>query len=232
MHGSTFRSVYTSWAYVWSMYVCVCVCVCVFVSIGFRIGTTHSYSLPSLTHHHTLYARFFFLFKQIAVAVLHSDTGERRWICVLSVFPESDGHELSVSFFPRSFEPHCCNLSLFLSLSLFRSLAFSRSLHHHHRHQHLLTPPAPAPPPPTRTLTFPPYYRYQCTHLVVYEILREKLNPNNEYDPRTHLLSGGGAGAFAAAITNPFDVTKTLLNTQVRVDRYTIAKRHARCSTY
>ena len=30
----------------------------------------------------------------------------------------------------------------------------------------------------------------------------------------THLLAGAGAGSTAAIITNPFDVTKTLLNTQ------------------
>eukprot|EP00037_Helgoeca_nana_P019841 m.194836 g.194836 ORF g.194836 m.194836 type:complete len:307 (-) comp25024_c0_seq1:1180-2100(-) len=55
---------------------------------------------------------------------------------------------------------------------------------------------------------------FQCTHLVVYEQLRKKLNPTQEYNPLAHLLSGGGAGAIAGAITNPFDVTKTLLNTQ------------------
>eukprot|EP00041_Stephanoeca_diplocostata_P035427 m.1248086 g.1248086 ORF g.1248086 m.1248086 type:complete len:308 (+) comp24697_c0_seq2:258-1181(+) len=55
---------------------------------------------------------------------------------------------------------------------------------------------------------------FQCTHLVCYEILRDKLNPEREYNPMVHLLSGAGAGAVAAAITNPFDVVKTLLNTQ------------------
>eukprot|EP00035_Acanthoeca_spectabilis_P022441 m.443766 g.443766 ORF g.443766 m.443766 type:complete len:306 (+) comp19008_c0_seq1:309-1226(+) len=57
-------------------------------------------------------------------------------------------------------------------------------------------------------------FPFQCTHLVVYEQLRERLNPTREYNPVAHLLSGGGAGAFAGALTNPFDVTKTLLNTQ------------------
>lgn len=32
----------------------------------------------------------------------------------------------------------------------------------------------------------------------------------------THIIAGGGAGAFAAAVTTPMDVAKTLLNTQER----------------
>eukprot|EP00047_Mylnosiga_fluctuans_P005262 m.239401 g.239401 ORF g.239401 m.239401 type:complete len:309 (+) comp13481_c0_seq1:264-1190(+) len=60
---------------------------------------------------------------------------------------------------------------------------------------------------------------YQCVHLVSYETFRKWLNPSGEYDPSTHLIAGGGAGALAAAITTPFDVAKTLLNTQeVHVD--------------
>lgn len=55
---------------------------------------------------------------------------------------------------------------------------------------------------------------YQCVHLVTYEFLRDKLNPEKKYHPMTHLLAGAGAGSTAAVITNPFDVTKTLLNTQ------------------
>lgn len=55
---------------------------------------------------------------------------------------------------------------------------------------------------------------YQCTHLVTYEFLRRRLNPERTYDPATHLISGGVAGAVAAAVTTPFDVAKTLLNTQ------------------
>eukprot|EP00040_Diaphanoeca_grandis_P031824 m.191289 g.191289 ORF g.191289 m.191289 type:complete len:316 (-) comp32423_c0_seq1:140-1087(-) len=55
---------------------------------------------------------------------------------------------------------------------------------------------------------------YQTIHLVTYETLREKVNPSGEYNPTTHLAAGAGAGAVAAAITNPFDVMKTLLNTQ------------------
>lgn len=55
---------------------------------------------------------------------------------------------------------------------------------------------------------------YQCVHLVTYEFLRDKLNPNKDYNPMAHLLAGAGAGTTAAIFTNPFDVTKTLLNTQ------------------
>ena len=55
---------------------------------------------------------------------------------------------------------------------------------------------------------------YQCTHLVCYEYLQKKLNPAKKYDAKTHIISGGVAGAVAAAVTTPFDVAKTLLNTQ------------------
>lgn len=47
-----------------------------------------------------------------------------------------------------------------------------------------------------------------------YEVLKDTLNPDNSYNPSSHMIAGGGAGALAAAITNPFDVAKTLLNTQ------------------
>lgn len=47
-----------------------------------------------------------------------------------------------------------------------------------------------------------------------YEVLKDTLNPDNGYNPSSHMIAGGGAGALAAAITNPFDVAKTLLNTQ------------------
>lgn len=55
---------------------------------------------------------------------------------------------------------------------------------------------------------------YQTVHLVAYEFLRRHLNPAGDYDPPTHLLAGAGAGGLAAAVTTPFDVAKTLLNTQ------------------
>lgn len=55
---------------------------------------------------------------------------------------------------------------------------------------------------------------YQCVHLVTYEFLRKYFNPSGAYDPKTHLVAGAGAGTLAAAVTTPFDVAKTLLNTQ------------------
>lgn len=57
---------------------------------------------------------------------------------------------------------------------------------------------------------------FQSIHFVMYEFMREHLNPLHNYDPKTHLIAGGTAGAFAAAVTTPLDVAKTLLNTQER----------------
>ena len=57
---------------------------------------------------------------------------------------------------------------------------------------------------------------FQTSHFIVYEYTREKLNPAGGYDPKTHVIAGGTAGAVAAAMTTPLDVAKTLLNTQER----------------
>lgn len=54
----------------------------------------------------------------------------------------------------------------------------------------------------------------QCVHFMAYERLKRYLNPDNEYRPMIHIVSGGLAGGLAAALTTPFDVCKTLLNTQ------------------
>nr|CUU00314.1 hypothetical transcript [Hymenolepis microstoma] len=56
---------------------------------------------------------------------------------------------------------------------------------------------------------------FQCVHFVTYEFLQRKLNPDKQYKPWTHIVSGGIAGGTAAAITTPLDVCKTVLNTQV-----------------
>lgn len=57
---------------------------------------------------------------------------------------------------------------------------------------------------------------FQSIHFMVYEACQDTLNPDREYQPNTHIVSGGMAGAIAAAATTPLDVCKTLLNTQER----------------
>ena len=55
---------------------------------------------------------------------------------------------------------------------------------------------------------------FQATHFVVYEKMMETLNPSRDYVPWKHGVSGAMAGAVAATVTMPWDVCKTLLNTQ------------------
>jgi len=55
---------------------------------------------------------------------------------------------------------------------------------------------------------------YQMCQFVVYERCKKIFNPEGSYNPKAHLMSGAIAGAFAASVTNPLDVCKTLLNTQ------------------
>ncbi|KAF9278673.1 Fe(2+) transporter [Mortierella antarctica] len=64
--------------------------------------------------------------------------------------------------------------------------------------------------PTTLTMTIP----FQSIQFATYEYLRKVLNPSGQYDPMTHIMAGGVAGAVAAAATTPLDVAKTLLQTR------------------
>ncbi|RMZ91809.1 hypothetical protein DV736_g980, partial [Chaetothyriales sp. CBS 134916] len=64
--------------------------------------------------------------------------------------------------------------------------------------------------PTTLCMTVP----FTATQFMAYESLSKVMNPRREYDPITHCVAGGLAGAFAAGITTPLDVIKTLLQTR------------------
>ncbi|KAL1989871.1 hypothetical protein VTN49DRAFT_7068 [Thermomyces lanuginosus] len=64
--------------------------------------------------------------------------------------------------------------------------------------------------PTTLCMTVP----FTATQFVAYESISKVMNPNKEYDPLTHCVAGGLAGAVAAAVTTPLDVIKTLLQTR------------------
>ncbi|KAK3094632.1 hypothetical protein FSP39_004260 [Pinctada imbricata] len=55
---------------------------------------------------------------------------------------------------------------------------------------------------------------FQVVHFMTYEWIQDHLNPDRQYSPLSHVISGGVAGSTAAAVTMPLDVCKTLLNTQ------------------
>ncbi|KAJ5730814.1 Mitochondrial substrate/solute carrier [Penicillium malachiteum] len=64
--------------------------------------------------------------------------------------------------------------------------------------------------PTTLCMTVP----FTATQFVAYESLSKVMNPKGEYDPMTHCIAGGLAGAVAAGLTTPLDVVKTLLQTR------------------
>lgn len=64
--------------------------------------------------------------------------------------------------------------------------------------------------PTTLCMTVP----FTATQFMAYESLSRVMNPRKEYDPISHCVAGGLAGAFAAGITTPLDVIKTLLQTR------------------
>jgi solute carrier family 25 iron transporter 28/37 len=64
--------------------------------------------------------------------------------------------------------------------------------------------------PTTLCMTVP----FTATQFMAYESLSKVMNPRKEYDPISHCIAGGLAGAIAAGITTPLDVIKTLLQTR------------------
>ena len=55
---------------------------------------------------------------------------------------------------------------------------------------------------------------FNAIQVGLYDRLNRFLNPRREYSPSSHIVSGGIAGAVAAAITTPLDVAKTMLQTR------------------
>jgi len=64
--------------------------------------------------------------------------------------------------------------------------------------------------PTTLSMTVP----FQAIQFSTYEFASKVLTPGRRYDPLTHVVSGGIAGALAAAATTPLDVVKTMLQTR------------------
>lgn len=64
--------------------------------------------------------------------------------------------------------------------------------------------------PTTLCMTVP----FTALQFTAYESLSKVMNPTKSYDPVTHCMAGGLAGAFAAGLTTPLDVIKTLLQTR------------------
>ena len=76
--------------------------------------------------------------------------------------------------------------------------------------------------PTTLCMTVP----FTALQFVAYESLSKFMNPRGNYDPFTHCAAGAIAGGFAAGITTPLDVIKTLLQTRGTASDYRI--RHAK----
>ncbi|GFU17637.1 hypothetical protein NPIL_382751 [Nephila pilipes] len=55
---------------------------------------------------------------------------------------------------------------------------------------------------------------YSTVCFIMYDICEKYFNPRNEWNLKSHMLSGFVSGAMAATVTNPLDVSRTLLNMQ------------------
>jgi asparaginyl-tRNA synthetase len=64
--------------------------------------------------------------------------------------------------------------------------------------------------PTTLAMTVP----FTALQFMAYESISKVMNPVGKYDPLTHCVAGGIAGGFAAGLTTPLDVIKTLLQTR------------------
>jgi hypothetical protein len=64
--------------------------------------------------------------------------------------------------------------------------------------------------PTTLCMTVP----FTALQFMAYEFVSKIMNPSRSYDPLTHCVAGGLAGGFAAGLTTPLDVIKTLLQTR------------------
>jgi hypothetical protein len=64
--------------------------------------------------------------------------------------------------------------------------------------------------PTTLCMTVP----FTALQFMAYESISKVMNPPRNYDPLTHCVAGGLAGGFAAGLTTPLDVCKTLLQTR------------------
>lgn len=64
--------------------------------------------------------------------------------------------------------------------------------------------------PTTLSMTVP----FTALQFLAYESISTAMNPRKSYDPVTHCLAGAVAGGFAAGLTTPMDVIKTMLQTR------------------
>lgn len=64
--------------------------------------------------------------------------------------------------------------------------------------------------PTTLSMTVP----FTALQFLAYESISTTINPTKKYDPVTHCLAGAVAGGFAAGLTTPMDVIKTMLQTR------------------